>query len=257
MRRFLLEDPESRLAVWSRRVAVFGLAVTAIALVMLRSGATGQQGFSALGAGLALVVVAFLLAVAAFVRIWIKGYKGAHKATQAFLLAVAMMILPASYAVMGALLPRINDITTDLEDPPSFSRSRAALSARGNHVPPEPPPGTRDQQRASYDKVQPILLDIPADEAFDKARKAAQAMGWRVIEAVPPGGRTGAGRIEATATTLLMRFTDDITIRVRSRVEGSRIDIRSASRVGRHDFGVNAARIVKFAETLEASGEGG
>jgi uncharacterized protein (DUF1499 family) len=257
MRRFILEDPESRLAVWSRRIAVFGLAVIAIALVMLRSGAQNAQGAAALGAGLVLIALALLTALAAFVRIWNRGHTGLHKATQAFLICVAVMILPVTYAVIGALLPQINDVTTDFDDPPAFSRSRAVLTARGNRVPPDPPAEWRALQAKAYDNVQPILLDNTAAEAFERARKTAQAMGWRIIEAVPPGGRTGTGRIEATSTTLLLRFTDDITIRVRARADGSRIDLRSASRIGRHDFGANAKRIVKFTQTLEELGEGG
>ena len=76
-------------------------------------------------------------------------------------------------------------------------------------------------------------------------------MGWEVIESSAPGGRLGDGRIEAIERTLIMRFPDDITIRVRPGAGQSRIDVRSASRFGRHDFGVNARRIERFARQMQ------
>ncbi|MGQ3284797.1 DUF1499 domain-containing protein, partial [Bosea sp. (in: a-proteobacteria)] len=63
--------------------------------------------------------------------------------------------------------------------------------------------------------------------------------------------RSGAGRIEAVARARLLRTAEDITIRMRPRADGSRIDIRSASRIGPHDLGINAARIAAFAEEVE------
>jgi uncharacterized protein (DUF1499 family) len=60
------------------------------------------------------------------------------------------------------------------------------------------------------------------------------------------------GRIDAVARSLLFRFPDDITIRLRAGVGETRIDLRSASRVGRHDFGANARHIRDFAREIEA-----
>lgn len=72
-----------------------------------------------------------------------------------------------------------------------------------------------------------------------------------MLESSRPGGRSGAGRIEAVARSRILRTAEDITIRVRPRADGSRIDIRSASRIGPHDLGVNAARIAAFTEEVE------
>ena len=58
------------------------------------------------------------------------------------------------------------------------------------------------------------------------------------------------GRIEATATTLWFGFKDDVVVRVRPAPEGSRIDVRSVSRVGRSDVGTNAERIEAYLEKL-------
>jgi uncharacterized protein (DUF1499 family) len=75
------------------------------------------------------------------------------------------------------------------------------------------------------------------------------------VEEAAPGGRSGQGRIEAVAETRLMRFQDDVTIRIRPSGAGTRIDIRSASRIGRHDFGANAARIRRFVTEITAPRE--
>ena len=71
-----------------------------------------------------------------------------------------------------------------------------------------------------------------------------------MIEAVKPGGRFGAGRLEAVDRTVRLRLPDDVTVRIRPRADGTRIDVRSASRIGRHDLGANAARIRRFLEEL-------
>jgi uncharacterized protein (DUF1499 family) len=103
-------------------------------------------------------------------------------------------------------------------------------------------------QREAYAQIAPLTLDIAPEEAFALVRKAAENLGWQVIEATPPGGRSGLGRLEAVDRSLILKLPEDITIRVRPRVDGTRIDIRSASRYGSHDLGTNAKRIRNFLE---------
>ena len=70
------------------------------------------------------------------------------------------------------------------------------------------------------------------------------------VEMSVSGGRVGLGRLDAVDRTFLLRLADDITVRIRPRADGARIDVRSASRIGRHDLGANAARIRRFLEEL-------
>ncbi|WP_163048777.1 DUF1499 domain-containing protein, partial [Acinetobacter pittii] len=63
---------------------------------------------------------------------------------------------------------------------------------------------------------------------------------WQIVEAIRPGGRVGNGRIEAVARGLILNRPDDVTVRVRPRADGTRIDVRSASRIGARDLGANA-----------------
>jgi uncharacterized protein (DUF1499 family) len=74
---------------------------------------------------------------------------------------------------------------------------------------------------------------------------------WRVVVDRPPTASRRDGQIEAVARTPVMGFRDDVTIRIRPNGEGARIDVRSASRYGRHDFGTNAARIRTLLEDVE------
>jgi uncharacterized protein (DUF1499 family) len=74
-----------------------------------------------------------------------------------------------------------------------------------------------------------------------------------VLDSVTPRGGQREGRIEAVALTPIMGFREDVSIRIRS-VDGMvKIDMRSASRYGNHDYGGNARRIETFlAEFIEA-----
>ena len=132
--------------------------------------------------------------------------------------------------------PPINDITTDTANPPAYMTAKVGY------------PGEQfaRQQRAAYPDIQPIPVALSPREAFDRALRAAESMGWEVV-----GSDAKAGTLEAVDTTRWFGFKDDIAIRVRAEGAGSRIDIRSKSRVGRGDLGTNARRIRAYAERLK------
>lgn len=250
-RRLVFEEPVSRAAVWSRRLAWFSLTVLLLAVLAFRLGDGSVAELAPIAGAYILVLLALLLALAAFARIWQSGHRGVGMAAQAFLLSL-ILLLPAGYAGFRlATLPALTDVSTDIDDPPAFSRSAAAQGARKGRIPPDVPAERRRLQRQAYPKAVPIILEVPAEAAFEMARRASTHLGWQVLEASRPGGRSGAGRIEVVARTRILRLADDITIRIRPRVDGSRIDIRSASRIGRHDLGGNAARIAAFAHEIE------
>lgn len=247
MRHLIIEEPFSRPARWSPRVAWFSLVVSLLATAMIRWGMVGyDEGFVALAAGVALAILAVLFSLIAFVRIWQEGRQGLGGAIRGLLIAALVLAYPGFMAFKAVTLPVINDISTDTENPPAFSRSRAALEARGGRVPPDVSPEVRESQRRAYVLIAPLTLDIDPVETFALVQKAAANLGWQVVEAVPPGGRQGAGRLEAIDRSFALKLPDDVTVRIRPRADGSRIDIRSASRVGRHDLGGNARRIRAF-----------
>ncbi|HEX2553150.1 MAG TPA: DUF1499 domain-containing protein [Microvirga sp.] len=251
MRRLIIEEPVSRPAKWSPTVASFALVVTVMAVVLIRFGRVDYTaGFVVLGTGLGLALLSILLSGMAFLRIWQEGRRGFGSAMRGALIAVLVLAYPSWFAVRAVTLPPIADVSTDTENPPAFSRSRAALEARGGVVPPEVSAADRELQREAYVQIAPITLDLPPEEAFEIVRKAAQNRGWQIVEAVKPGGRLGLGRLDAIDRSFLLKLPDDVTVRLRPRADGTRIDIRSASRFGGHDLGANARRIRAFLEEV-------
>jgi uncharacterized protein (DUF1499 family) len=93
-------------------------------------------------------------------------------------------------------------------------------------------------QRRGYPDLRPAELAAPPGAAFGRALAAARAMGWEVAAA-----DSASGRVEATATTRWFGFKDDVVVRLRPAGAGTRVDVRSASRVGQSDVGANADRI--------------
>jgi uncharacterized protein (DUF1499 family) len=104
------------------------------------------------------------------------------------------------------------------------------------------------QQRAGYPDLGPARFTPPPDHVFARAVEVARALGWRIVAAAP-----AEGRLEATDRTRWFGFRDDVVVRVAADGTGSRVDVRSVSRVGRSDLGTNARRIHRFLETLQTA----
>ena len=252
MRRRIIEEPTSSAALWSRRLAFFALAVAGIGVVLARVSPNDvMAGLAVLSAAIVVGCLALLFAMTGSVIIWRTGRGGVWHVVAAMFLATALLAYPFWLALESVRLPLINDISTDLTDPPAFSRSSAAVAARGPVPLADPNEAARDEQRRGYPDIQPIVLDLEADEAFRLVQQAVAALGWRVVDQTRPGGRTGVGHIDAIDRTLVMGMPDDITIRIRPLAGQTRIDVRSTSRFGRHDFGANARRIRRFGQELQ------
>ncbi|MEX2353783.1 MAG: DUF1499 domain-containing protein, partial [Gammaproteobacteria bacterium] len=140
--------------------------------------------------------------------------------------------------------PMIHDISTDTVDPPEF------VEARKLRTPDENPLDYRGEelptiQNQFYPELGPIMSGMNRDEALFEVTRTAKDLGWEFINV-----DFDNGIIEAYATTRVFGFVDDIVIRVREEETGSRIDIRSVSRVGKGDLGKNAESIRQFIRTF-------
>ena len=148
-------------------------------------------------------------------------------------------------------LPAIYDITTDPIDPPKFeaiARSQAAQHQPGRLC----RPLYRQQQRVAYSDIEPDLTTASPQEASNAVLKVIAKRKWHVVDARPPQAIAPRdGLIEAIARTPILGFRDDVAVRVRATQEGSRIDVRSASRYGRHDLGTNAARVRSLIDEVD------
>ena len=244
VRRRISEQPMSRLAIWARRTALFSLAATLIAIIIVRSGALDiVPALSTLAGALVLAMVAILLAFAAGIAIWREGVGGVREAVTALLVGVALVAYPLYLGVKAYRLPAIYDVTTDPIDPPRFE---AIARLRPRDANPVTYAGlyTAEQQRAAYSDIEPDLTNSSPQEAYDAALKVITKRKWHIVDARPPQpAAPREGRIEAVARTPILGFRDDIVVRVRATTDGARIDVRSASRYGRHDLGANAARV--------------
>jgi len=257
MRRLIVEEPISRAATWSGRTAVFALLTAGVAVGLSRFGLDAAAALAVFGAALALAVLAVLLAGAAAAVIWRAGRRGAGQAALGAALGLALLAYPAYLAAVALPLPMINDVTTDFDSPPSFMISAKAREARAGWQPPARSAAIDAQQKAAYPKVQPILVDLEPTQAYALALRVAKDLGWRIVDANPPNLRVdGAAQIEAIDRSLLFGFVADIAVRIRPLASQTRIDLRSISRVGRHDFGANARRIDRFAAAVQESTQG-
>ena len=170
------------------------------------------------------------------------GIKGCLQAAGVSVLPLAAVLY---YGMQGARVPPIHDITTDIEDPPAYE---VAIRVRkpDDNSPFYPGRTAAEQQRAAYPEIVPLLLPVSPEQAFARSLEVAASLRWTVLDKDQQ-----QGRVEAEARTLLFRFTDDIVIRVKPDPIGSRVDIRSASRAGISDLGVNAGRIRQFIQKMK------
>jgi uncharacterized protein (DUF1499 family) len=151
-----------------------------------------------------------------------------------------LVAIPWYWAEKAKRVPPIHDITTDIQHPPKFV-TILPLRKDASNPPDYGGPQVAAHQLKAYHDIVPLFLKTPPDRAFEKALAVARGMGWTIVD-----DNSDKGRIEATDTTFWFGFKDDIVIRVEKKDSGSRVDIRSVSRVGISDIGTNAERIRRF-----------
>ena len=234
------------------RIATLAAAFAALAMI-LASGPGTRADWWGWSFGLTLMQFAFYVGVAAAVAslvllllLAVPRWRAAPwMPVVSLCMALAAIAPPLILYSRAKAVPLIHDISTDMTDPPAFV---TLLEVRNKS-----PNGSAyggaaiaEQQRRAYADLKPLDVPAPPREAVQKAIDAARSMGWEVA-----GSDAATGRIEATDTTSWFGFKDDVVIRVRPNGNGSRIDVRSASRVGQSDIGANAARVREYLAKLK------
>lgn len=189
--------------------------------------------YGGIGAGLLS-----LIGLLATVRLVFK--RGFILALLGLVIGGGLVVVSWQWMQLAKKVPPIHDITTDIENPPKFV-AILPLRANASNPPDYGGPAIAAQQHKAYPDIKPLMLGVPPGDAFDRALSVARKMGWNIV-----GANKAANRIEAVATTFWFGFRDDIVIRVEQDGAGSRVDIRSVSRVGVSDVGTNAKRIRRF-----------
>ena len=244
-------------------IALFGVGAPLAFIIAAGGSGIGlwarQAGLAAVPWIILMAVAALLLAIAFIVLNRRQGRKtrwpliGLGMAA-----ALGFLAYLAPYGAALLSLPAIHDITTDLADPPQFT----GLRLRDDNW--DKIPGADDSDMAgmnprqrwatlhqdAYPDIRSVRIDQPVAVVIEKAKRLAEDRGWDIVSIDP-----AAGNLEATDTYSLFRFKDDIVIRARAAENGaaSIIDVRSVSRAGVHDLGINAKRVRDFLSDLSGT----
>jgi uncharacterized protein (DUF1499 family) len=209
------------------------------------------QGFRiAAGLGLFFGVLAVIASLLAIVRTSARsGRSGRGDAWAGLGLGLAALVLLIGPALRARHYPQIHDVTTNPDDPPVFSEAVERAPGRMNGIAyPDPDHDVIARQREAFPDLQPIDVALPPSEALERAQAIAEQLGWTIT-------RTDSATfsLEATDTSRIFRFVDDVAVRIRPNARGgSTIDLRSNSRVGGGDLGANALRIRAFRDAMTA-----
>jgi hypothetical protein len=252
-------------ANWQRQVSRLALLLSlggvAAALVAAIGSGTGlwhfRIGFAVLRYAFYAVAAGGVLALIA-IGFGVARRTGAGKLN---LLSLAVALLFSAYLLQmvatARSVPAIHDATTNLEDPPAFT----ALSARPDNLDNVPDEGEPELarldpesrwkalHRRAYGDLRTLRVRAGVAQTTGRAASLARSRGWEIAKV-----DRKAGIVEATATSRFFRFKDDVVVRVRrdpASPGSSLVDIRSISRVGGSDIGMNAKRIRAFAADLK------
>ena len=152
----------------------------------------------------------------------------------------------------GSILrhPVIRDVSTCPEDPPMLAAPGISVDLSGPHS-----AASLQAMETFHQDLEPLLVEAREPGDLEEViRTAFRELGWEV-RASPPS-RAGERLLHAVDTTRWLRFQDDVLVRLLLQGDRVRIDVRSASRVGKSDLGVNADRIRRFLRMLGGLLEG-
>ncbi len=154
----------------------------------------------------------------------------------AMYLLLAIVIVPVVLILAAPFMPTAN-ASTGLQD--------------GVLAPcPNKPNCVCSEARGGSAFIEPLVFEGDAAVAWQRAKQAVTATGGDIKE-------TQDNYLRSTYTTRWLRFVDDLELRLDK--ESGVIHVRSASRVGHSDFGVNRKRVeklrVEFARLQDNGGQ--
>lgn len=231
-----------RIALWA---SVLGVAAAAIGATLARYDAVEKiTGFMGLFVGLPLVLLTGALALIVLLVAALRKRGPKRPAAIALGLSALLVALVLAQAGPGLSAPALHDISTDLDDPPAFEK----LALRPDNLAGvDTAARWKTMHRQGYGDIRTVTLNRPIAGVIADAERLARARGWQVALADP-----ATGRFEATAQASYFRFNDDVVLRAKANPDGgSTVDMRSVSRVGVGDLGINAARVRAFLADLQ------
>ncbi|MEO4043628.1 DUF1499 domain-containing protein [Hoeflea sp. CAU 1731] len=316
------ERSVSHAAQWSRRLGLFALALFVFTAVLHRFGFLEAITFAATFALSGVIaLLALLLALWGIFRLWLVGAVGGMAAFKGLLMAMAVLIPSGLVLYRASTLPRIYDITTNVEEPPGFLQpvSHESEWLIADFM---TPAGPYAGQTEAYPLVTGRRYEGAVDRILQAVRLVAEKQGLKIVETLEPqseqdvapdepasetdgesepvaeaeegagsiievstaepssitapqneeeatealilgpldvqlllegaAGKTAEIVIQAETRTLVWGLESDISIRLTEEAQTTFVDMRSVSRFGPHDFGVNAQIITRFLNALDA-----
>ena len=231
------------MGVWLKRLSILSLIGFPLAVLGVRLGVFDFRiGISMTGLSLLLALVVAVISIITIFALRNKNPDGAKAAKMAVVISLFPILGIGTQVINARSIPEIHNISTDVNDPPVFDEIVNIRSSDDN-----PLVYNKDElaevQLKAYPKVKTLISEINVEDSFDRALVVAKELNWEIVSQ-----NSESGIIEATETTRLWGFKDDIVIRVRASTNAglTSVDLRSVSRVGRSDLGANAKRITAF-----------
>lgn len=230
-----MSDKTAALIRWPGYIAWFLFTALLISVLIVRSG-NWQYGLMLYAlAGLLSLALLLFMAIQSLIPRWSNERGRILKGALPAIPGAALLVM----AMQARDVPPIHDITTDVQDPPTFEHIQSVRGDTSNPL--NLSEDVIQQQLAAYPDLRTFQSPRSYASSYNIALTTARDLGWEIVREDP-----NAGFIEAVDTTPLMSFKDDVVIRVRTNAEGSLVDMRSVSRVGVSDLGANAKRIRRF-----------
>jgi hypothetical protein len=183
------------------------------------------------------------MAAVAGLDIWVTGRQGAARVFCGTFVALALLAVPVGVWVLSLSWPQMNDVSTDLAEPPEFTEAKEERTSDANSV---DYPGEQfaELQRANYPDLRSLTLPRSTDDTYELVLQALAKLKYKTTLELPPESEENApGFIELSDHSLILGLVDDVVIRVLGEDQSARVDVRSASRYGQNDFGRNAERV--------------
>jgi uncharacterized protein (DUF1499 family) len=226
--------------------AGFTLGLLSIIFILI-SGPGTRLGLFPFTAGLLFIALGSLSGLTAMVfsvKELITGTDNFSQCVAGFILGSMSFDLIAFTLWNGRKAPVIHEISTDTATPPAFV---AILPLRKDAINPSEygGPEVAKKQLKAFPDIKTIHLKFSEEKAFKKSVEAVQTLKWKIVDQ-----NKEDGRIESFDTTFWFGFIEDVVIRIKAEDQGSKVDIRSLSRVGGGDLGTNANRVRKFIKLM-------
>lgn len=236
----------SRWAIWARRLATFAVPILALSVWLHRKGVIPSETFLLFLTAVSLLACAALIvALIATARIWQTGDRGWNHVLIAMFLSL-IALSPALIALPSFLrYPALSDATTDIKSPPELPSAPAK-----NGDPAWQNADYADDLTDGFPTLATRIYDLPIEVCWAEIEALADQQSWRITQKQAPLDQFSTGQLSAVVRSWF-GFYDDLTIILALESDGVHVDMRSASRFGEHDLGVNGRRIEKFLTALD------